>query len=412
MKRMEHTGFGMTLMQKGLQLAGRCLDRRTLVLISGAALVAGCQVVPRTETVMRAPPPMPTPQPSATSLPTDAGRHRIALLVPLGGNAADVGQAIANATTMAILDSASSESNPDNIRITTYDTSSGADGAARRAIADGNKLILGPLLADNVPAVQAAARPAGVTAIAFTNDASVASDNVFVMGHIPEQSVARSVRYARSNGSNSFAALLPEGDYGQKAYSALQNSLRDYGGNLVGFERYARGNTSIVGAAQRLRQKGGYDTVLIAESARLAMQAAGQLRSDGAQGTRLIGTELWSGESAITRGAAVEGALFSAVSDGRFRRFSDSYEARFGSKPFRIATLGYDSVLLTLRVAQQWRVGDPFPASNLYDRGGFVGVDGAFRFMRNGVAERALEVRQVSGNQVVAVEAAPRSFSE
>jgi ABC-type branched-subunit amino acid transport system substrate-binding protein len=308
---------------------------------------------------------------------------------------------------MALLDT-----NADNIRITTYDTSGGAGGAARRAIADGNRLILGPLLADNVPAVQSAASRAGVPAIAFSNDASVAGNDVFVMGHIPEQSVARSVRYARSNGSSSFAALVPEGDYGQKAYSALQNSLRDYGGNLVGFERYARGNTSIIGAAQRLRQRGGYDTVLIAESARLAMQAAGQLRSQGAEGTRLLGTELWSGESAITRSGSVEGALFSAVSDGRFRRFSDSYEARFGSKPFRIATLGYDSVLLTLRIAREWPVGDPFPVNRLYDRSGFLGVDGAFRFMRNGVAERALEVRQVQGNQVIAIDAAPRSFGE
>ena len=399
--------FGKDMVRACVRLLAKGMDRRAVALAGSAALLAGCAVVPRTETVSNVPPPTPTPQPSATALPSDSTRHRVALLVPMGGSAADVGQALANATTMALLDT-----NAENLRITTYDTSRGAGSAARRAIADGNKLILGPLLADNVPAVQAAARPAAVPAIAFSNDASVASADVFVMGHVPEQSVARSVRYARSNGSTSFAALLPEGNYGQKAYSALQNSLRDYGGNLVGFERYARGNTSIVGAAQRLRQRGGYDTVLIAEGARLAMQAAGQLRSQGAENTRLLGTELWSGESAITRSSSVEGALFSAVSDGRFRRFSDSYEARFGSKPFRIATLGYDSVLLTLRVAREWRVGDAFPKNTLYDRGGFLGVDGAFRFMRNGVAERALEVRQVRGNQVIAVEAAPRSFSE
>jgi ABC-type branched-subunit amino acid transport system substrate-binding protein len=412
MKRMAQSIFGTDTLRKGVRLMTSSFNRRNFAIAGSAALLAGCQVVPRTETISTAPPPSPTPQPSATSLPTDSTRHRVALLVPLGGNAAEVGQAIANATTMAILDSARIESNPNNIRITTYDTSRGASAAARRAIADGNKLILGPLLADNVAGVRAVASPAGVPAIAYSNDASVASNDVFVMGHIPEQSVERSVRYARANGSSSFAALVPEGDYGQKAYSALQNSLRDYGGNLVGFEQYARGNTSIVGAAQRLRQRGGYDTVLIAESARLAMQAAGQLRSQGAEGTRLLGTELWSGESSITQSGSVEGAIFSAVSDGRFRGFSQSYEARFGSKPFRIATLGYDSVLLTFRIAREWRVGDNFPVERLYDSVGFVGVDGAFRFMRNGVAERAFEVRQVQGSQVIAVEAAPSTFSE
>ncbi len=382
-------------------------NRRNLTIAGTAVLLSGCQIVPKTETVATAPPPTPTPEPSATALPTDSTRHRVALLVPMAGTTAEVGQSLANATTMALLDT-----NAENLRITTYDTSRGAASAARQAIADGNKLILGPLLADNVPAVQAAARPANVPSIAFSNDATVASADVFVVGHIPEQSIRRSIAYARQNGSTNFGALLPEGDYGQRSYNALTNSLRDYGGNLIAFERYARGNTSIVGAAQRLRTRGGYDTVLIADGARLAVQASGELRSDGAGGTRILGTELWSGESALTRSASVNGALFSAVSDRRFRRFADSYEARFGTKPYRIATLGYDSVLLTLRIARDWRVGSNFPVRQMYDRGGFLGVDGPFRFNRNGVAERALEVREVRGNEVVAVDAAPTTFGD
>ncbi|KEO87163.1 ABC transporter substrate-binding protein [Erythrobacter sp. JL475] len=388
-----------------LREAAAMLNRRNLAVAATAALLAGCQVIPKTETVATVPVPEATPEPTPTALPTDSTRHRVALLVPLSGSAAEVGQSLANATTMALLDT-----NADNLRITTYDTSRGAAAAARQAIADGNKLILGPLLSENVPAVQSAARPASVPAIAFSNDTSIASADVFVMGHIPEQSIRRSIEYARRNGSNNFGALLPEGDYGQRSYSALTNSLRDYGGNLVAFERYARGNTSIVGAAQRLRTRGGYDTVLIADGARLAIQAGGELRADGAEGVRILGTELWSGESNLTRAGSINGALFSAVSDGRFRRFSDSYETRFGTKPYRIATLGYDAVLLTLRIARDWRVGSDFPQDRLYDRGGFLGVDGPFRFGRDGIAERALEVRQVSGNQVIAVDPAPSSF--
>ncbi len=398
---------GLSAAISGTSLFGKAksmVNRRTLVLAGAAALLGGCQVIPKTaEPTTNIPEATPTPEPSATALPTDATRHRVALLVPMAGNTGAVGQSLANATTMALIDT-----NANNLRITTYDTSRGAAAAARRAIADGNRLILGPLLAENVPAVQAAARPAGVPAIAFSNDTSVASSDVFVMGHIPEQSINRSIRYARQRGASSFAALLPEGDYGQRSYSALTNSIREHGGTLTAFERYARGNTSIVSAAQRLKSRGGYDTVLIADGARLAVRAAGELKQDA--NPRLLGTELWSGESALTRSSAINGALFSAVSDRRFRRFSDSYEARFGGKPYRIATLGYDSVLLTLRVARDWRIGNRFPKSQLYDRGGFLGVDGPFRFGRNGVVERALEVREVRGDQVVAVDAAPTSF--
>jgi ABC-type branched-subunit amino acid transport system substrate-binding protein len=388
------------------RLAGVFTARR-LVLAGAAAMLGGCAVIPKTDPVETAPviTEAPAPAPEATPLPTDETRHRVALLVPMSGDTAAVGQALANATTMALLDT-----NASNLRITTYDTGRGAAEAARQAIVDGNKLILGPLLASNVPAVQAQARAARVPVISFSNDTAVASADVFILGHVPEQSIKRTVRYARGQGSNAFAALLPDGDYGARSLAALQGALSEYGGRLVGIERYDRGNTSIMGAAQRLRAAGGYDTVLIADGARLAIQAAGELRSSGAGSTQLLGTELWSGEAALARAPEINGALFSAVSDNRFKRFSDSYEARFGVKPYRIATLGYDAVLLTLRTTRDWRVGSPFPENQLYDRGGFLGVDGPFRFGRDGIAERALEVRRVSGDRVTAVDPAPTAF--
>jgi ABC-type branched-subunit amino acid transport system substrate-binding protein len=397
--------------QVGSNWAGRLADvarvltGRHLALAGAALLAAGCQVIPKTDVATAPPPPAPTPEPSATALPTDTGRHRIALLVPLGGDTAPVGQAIANATTMALLDTGA-----DNLRITTYDTSEGIAGAAAKAIADGNKLILGPLTADAVPAVQAAARPAAVPVIAFANDPAVAGPDVFVIGHMPEQSIRRSVAYARSKGAARFAVLVPEGDYGNRAFSALENALREYGGALAGRQGYARGNTSIVSAASRLRASGGYDTVLIADSARLGIDAAGELQRGARNRARILGTELWSGEASLARSSALEGAIFAAVSDQRYKRFADSYAARFGAQPYRVATLGYDAVLLTLRVAREWRVGTPFPKNELYDKGGFLGVDGAFRFSRGGVVERALEVREVRGGDVTAVDPAPTGF--
>ncbi len=386
--------------------AARQARARNMALAGAALLAAGCQVVPKTDVASTAP-PAPAPEPSATALPTDTGRHRIALLVPLSGDTAAVGQSIANATTMALLDTGA-----DSLRITTYDTSAGIGTAAQKAIADGNRLILGPLTADAVPAVQAAARPAGVPVIAFANDPGVASADVFVIGHLPEQSIRRSVAYARSKGAAKFAVLAPEGDYGTRAVSALENSLRDYGGSLVRKESYARGNTSVVSAASRLRAAGGFDTVLVADSARMGVDAGAELNKSTRNRSRILGTELWSGEAAITRAKGLEGALFAAVSDQRYARFADSYAARFGGQPYRLATLGYDAVLLTLRIARDWKVGTPFPKNELYDRGGFLGVDGAFRFGRSGVVERALEVREIRGGEVVPVDPAPAGFGK
>ena len=389
---------------------------RRLAAIAGAGLLlAGCStIVPRTAEPPPPPPPppvetvatpAPTPEPSATALPTDRQRHRVALLVPMSGQNAAVGQSIANATTMALIDAEA-----ENLRITTYDTATGPRNAAARAVSDGNRLILGPLLAENVGAVRAEAQAAGVPLIAFSNDTTVAGPGAFVMGHIPEQSVARSVAWAARDGATRFAGLLPAGEYGRRAEAALVAAAQAAGGEVVARERYSRGNTSVVSAAQRLRQQGGYDTVLLADSAQLATRAAREVR--GAEpGVRLIGTELLGGEAAVTRADAMTGLIFSAVSDERFRRFAESYEARFGNQPYRIATLGYDAVLLALNIAQDWRVDQPFPASRLTDEDGFLGVDGAFRFMPSGVIDRAMEVREIRDGRVVVLENAPRRLA-
>lgn len=380
--------------------------KRGLAVALATLALAACQVVPDAGRPVEGPPTPPvTTMPDATVLPQDRTHHRVALLVPLSGTNAEAGQSIANATTMALLDTGAQD-----LRITTYDTASGAGNAAARAIADGNKLILGPLMREDVEPVLARARPANVPLIAFTNDASVAQRDVFVMGYIPGQSVARTVNFAIDQGARNFAALIPRSEYGDRALAALELSLAARGARLVAMEKFDRGNTSIISAAARLDAQGGFDTVLIADGARLAAMAASELKEAGEALPSIIGTELWSGEADLTRSRAMRGAWFSAVSDLRYRQFTESYRTRFGAQPYRIAALGYDSVLMTLRVARDWPVGNNFPTRVMFSDGGFLGVDGVFRFGSNGVGERAMEVRQVEDGEVSVVSAAPSQF--
>jgi ABC-type branched-subunit amino acid transport system substrate-binding protein len=376
-------------------------SRRRFLTLATVALLAGCKVIPKGPPA----PPPPPPRPSAGTLPSDTQRHRIALLVPLAGANGAVGQSIANAATMALLDT-----NAQNLRITTYDTSNGAASVAAQAIADGNRLILGPLVASDIPAVAATARGARVPVISFSNDESAASGEVFIMGVLPSASVARTVAYAKAHGVDRYAVLAPSGEYGERASAALFASVRAVGGSIAATESYDRSNTSVISAARRLRAKGGFDGVLIADGGRFASQAAVQLKPATGPGPRLLGTELWSGESIVATTPALRGAWFSSVPDGRFRQFSASYRTRFGAAPYRLATLGYDAVLLTLRIARDWRPGSPFPMARLLDSGGFIGLDGAFRFRPDGVIDRALEVREVGPHGVTVVSPAPTKF--
>jgi ABC-type branched-subunit amino acid transport system substrate-binding protein len=374
---------------------------RRAVLVGVLALVSACAVVPKPKPVAPVQKPVEA-APQANVLPTDSDRHRVALLVPMTGAGAGIGQAIANATTKALLDT-----NAQNLRITTYDTANGAGPAAARAIADGNKLILGPLNAEDVTAVVGVARPAHVPMITFSNDADVAARDVFVFGQVPGQSVARVIGYARAHGVTAIGAIIPTGLYGQRVATGLASAARAANVRVTDIEVYERTNTSAASAIRRVKAKGQVDAILIADSARIAVYAA-----PFASGVRLLGTELWAGEPAIAQSKALADAWFATVSDGRYGQFERSYRSRFGTVAPRIATLGYDAVLLTLNVARGWRDGAVFPTGKLYDPMGFIGIDGVFRFNEFGIAERAMEVREVSGGTFITVSPAPEHFQQ
>ena len=378
-----------------------------LIALAGAMLLSACAtVVPRT-IVQAPPPPVERPQEPDrvdAGIPRDTQRNRVALLVPLSGGNAGVGQSIANATQLALLDTGTTQ-----VRVTSYDTATGAAVAARRAIDEGAQLILGPLLAEDARAVGPIARAAGVPVLSFSNDSGVAGQGTYVMGYTPVQSVERVVAFARSRGVTSFAGLVPNGLYGERVSTAFLRAVEAGGGQVMSLQTYGRTPGSIAGAAARVAAKAPVGAVLVADGGAVAA-AAGPAAKRGSPGARMLGTELWNTEAGIAARPQLAGAWFASVSDGLYRQFAVKYRARFGTGPYRLASLGYDAVLLTVRIARDWRVGDRFPESRLRDPDGFAGLDGAFRFGGSGVAERALEVQEIRGGQAVVVSPAPARF--
>jgi ABC-type branched-subunit amino acid transport system substrate-binding protein len=373
--------------------------------IGVALLLAACStVVPK-----GAPPPPVAPKPVAKpsvqpGLPEDTERHRVALLVPLSGPNAAVGQSIADAAALALADTGGKA-----LRITNYDTGQGAELAARRALADGNRLFLGPLLGEDVRAVTGPAEAAGVPVIAFSNDAAVVGDDVWLLGFSPAQSIDRVVRFARSKGLTRFAGLIPPGVYGRNASNTLIKVAEAAGGSVVAMQSYQRSPQSLA-AAITLISKEKYDAVLIADNGRIAIASAPLIRKAGGAGVRILGTELWNAEPSLNNSANMAGAWFASVDDSVFKQFATRYRARYGRTPYRLASLGYDAVLLTVRIAGDWKLGDRFPVDALGDEGGFAGVDGAFRFSRGHIAERALAIHQLGPGGGTIVSPAPKGF--
>ncbi len=375
-----------------------------------SALLAGCQIIPdpgapqaRAEPEpLPVPTPTPTPEPGA---PVQDLRNKVAVLVPLTGENAGVGKSIANAANLALLDSGG-----ERIRLTVYDTARGAAAAANQALAEGNRLFLGPLLAEDVRAVAPVASRAGVPVVAFSNDVSVAGEGIYLMGFTPSQSIERVVGHARSQGLERFAGLVPGGLYGQRSGQALIQAVEQAGGRMVAMQTYDRSPTGLRSAVGRLNGQSGYDAVLIADSSRIAATAAPAIRSGPSPEARILGTELWATDANLSAMTPLRGAWFATVPDTMFDQLRGRYRTRYGTAPYRLASLGYDAVLLTMRIAAEWPFGRPFPAAKLRDAEGFMGIDGAFRFGRDGIAERALAVQQVNAATLETVSPAPRGF--
>jgi branched-chain amino acid transport system substrate-binding protein len=378
-----------------------------------AALLAACasgpRVIPETRPAptVEAPRERPTTRPIAPGLPQDLERHRIALLVPLTGPNAGVGKSLSNATQLAVLDTRS-----DVLRITTYDTggAGGAAAAARQAITDGNKLILGPLLSEEAREVAPIARSARVPVLSFSNDTAVAGNGTYLLGYSPAQSIERVVEYARTQGVSNFAGLMVSGVYGERASTVFLRAVEDQGGKVLAMETYDGRPGSMTNAVTKLART-PYQAILIAGSGSSGVTAAPIIRkSAGGKTARILGTELWNTDSAIGGNAVLNGAWFASVPDNYYRTYATKYRARFGAAPYRMSTLGYDAVLLTVRIARDWRAGDAFPEARLTAPDGFGGLDGAFRFRRDGIAERALEVQEVKAGTTATVSPAPTGF--
>ncbi len=414
------------------QPGGRTQIARKALAAGALIAIAACSsnTVRKAPTATEAPVAAPVVQ-----APRDVAgppQHRIALLVPTTGGNAAVGQSIANAANMALLDS-----NVRDIKLTVYNTATGAGAAATRAVADGNKIFLGPLLAPDVRAVQGVAAGAGVPILTFSNDATLAGSGTYVMGFQPQQSIARVVGFARSKGVENFAALIPAGDYGQRASTAFVRAVQANGGKVTSIETYPRDPKRLAAAARRVTNyearvakvaQGGvvradgtvapvqqrlgpvaFQALLIADSGGVAPRFLPALQQFGAGGTRILGTELWNSEPGLASISGMHGSWFASVPDNRFQQMATRYRAKFGGQPSRLASMGYDAVLLVHSMSSRWKVGETFPRAQLDEDEGFAGIDGIFRF-RGGVAERGLEVQQVAPGGFSTVSPAPRAF--
>ena len=428
----------------GLKRAGRMAGA-----LLGMAWLAACA---SNERVAAPPPPVQAPPPPVVAAPppppartvVDDGKTRVALLVPLTGRAAQVGQAMLDAAQMAVFDVADGK-----FELMPRDTGGTPEGAARAAqdaLDGGAKLVLGPLLSAEAQAVKPVAAAAGVPVLTFSNDWNLAGGNLWVMGFVPQEQVTRVVRYAQAQGIATFGLMAPANAYGEAARQAMAAAIRPGTGQLTRVERYGPGQ-DLGDVVKRLsdfearRQALERERALLSqrddEASRQALRRLSNLETFGdlpfqalmiAEGgaqlraiaplmpffdvdpgpVRFLGTGLWD-EPGIGREPALVGGWFAAPAPEARQDFERRYQELYGSRPPRLATLAYDAAAMAGALAKG-RDARPFEVRDLTNPNGFAGADGIFRLLPNGLVERGLAVIEVTRDGFTVIDPAPSSF--
>lgn len=349
---------------------------------------------------------------------------KVAILLPLSGDSAKLGNAMLDAAMLALYDkylSLPAAQQTAKLVLIPKDTGSSplmAESAVREALAEGVQLILGPLFSQSVTAVAPLAKARGVNIITFSNNTAIAGQGVYVFGFIPTQQVERVASYASLQGIRRFAALGPNDVYGQSVTSRFLDVVTKRGGISKGVELYAPRSANLDAAVGRLAHNDNsadstsrLEALFIAEGGAQLKNIFDTLRKHQVDRhkIRLIGTGLWD-EADVTTSPDLIGGWFASSPPETVQWFEKRFLASYGYKPQRLAGIAYDAVALASALALS-PAGPGFTSSMITDPRGYFGpANGAFRFHPDGTSERALAVMEVTSSGFKTLEAAPRSF--
>lgn len=367
------------------------------------------------------PPMVYTPQQVMDTAPKpDVKVVKIGLLVPLTGQASEVGTALMDAATLALMDKYGHADRSDGrVKVVlvpkdTKGTPQGAAAAAQEVMTAGVELVVGPLFSQNVAPVASIAKQRGVNVLTFSNNPDVAGDNVFVFGFQADQQVERILNYALNRNLASVALLAPNNAYGAGVKKSANATMQASGLTLVD-EQYYNPHSNAeaeIAAIAATHAKSPLNAMLVPEGGRKLEAIINSLRArDIAQpNVRFLGTGLWD-EPTVLRSGTLAGGWFASSPPDRFIGYERRFKDFFDYTPPRLSALAYDAMALAANMAMA-EGGADFSVNALTDPIGYNGpVNGIFRCHSSGMCERGLAVLEVTGKgEAKVIDAAPRSF--
>ena len=250
---------------------------------------------------------------------------KVALLLPYGtGDAGreQIARSLENAARLA-----QSELRDATVELTVYPTAgttAGGSAAASQAVAEGAKIIVGPLFSTETAGAQGPASAAGLTVLSLSNNPSVAGGNVYVLGTTFENTADRLVAYGQSRGLNAFGVVYPEGLEGESARDAVRAAATRRGASVVAAESY---NLSVEGiqaagpaVAAALNGAGANAVVLTDGPTGGLAFIAEAMRGNGVGQAQFLGMQRWDTSAETLAVPSLQGGVFAAPDPALPRR--------------------------------------------------------------------------------------------
>lgn len=362
----------------------------------------------------------------------DFSGFKAAILLPLSGKAARLGIGMQNAAMLA-----QSEINNRNLILEFFDTKStpeGAANAARGAVAQGAKIIIGPLLSEEVIAITPIARAENIPVVSFSTSPQVLQSGIYTLGLLSDEQIRKIIDFAYYKGRENFAMIVPDNQYGLGLAKYAYIATREKGANLIkiGFypqdsidftkllsdmtnyqsrvktvdamkrdaqARYEQGDESAEAELKRLEKmdslgKLDFDAIIIPESGSKLKSATSMLGYYDVFSPEVmfLGIATWDNTN-LTKETTLYGAYYPALSKQYSAYFSEKYLNLYGQYPENLYSVAYDAVSVLSALANE-RNQDL--QDRLLDPAGFTVLSGDIRFYQSGTNKHNLKIFEVT----------------
>ena len=352
----------------------------------------------------------------------------VAVLLPLSGESAKVGESMQKASIMAAF-----EHKDTPLKVLFFDTESSTAGAEKSyqwALAQKPDLVVGPVFSKEVQAIKDMG--ISVPLLSFTSDTKLVDDEVGTMAITVSEQVRQMVRHACSSNQMKLAVLSPDSKTGEIAMNALSDAVTACPGmSLEKVSLYDAGTTNFTQAVEKIvpplinpkkkelteeekkelakpmSERAGVDAIILFEEGIKLRQLLSLLAFYDA-GPKDIPVYALTVVKQINDNNA-NFVYYADVDDTNYQNFARQYKAEFGQNPVRIASQIYDVMGFVLDEVAAER---PIGLNDLRKRESYWGVDGLVRLNPDGTNRRSLLLKQKRGSRQAIIEPAESFFDD